>query len=258
MKSLAYSISDEEFKQLVECSVSQADLMRKLGYYCTTGNSFDIVKRRMKELNIFPPEAWKNTTAQAHIKEEISIEDYFVKGVKRSGSGTREKLKKYNLIEYKCAICGNTGEWNGKPLVLQVDHINGDHLDNRLENLRFLCPNCHSQTETFAGKNLKKSSSIQKPKPQHKLNLVCEKCGIPISDESKNHLCHKCFSETRRTVERPDKDALAIMVAKEGFSAIGRKYGVSESAIRKWCKTYDLPTHIEEIRQYVIDNNLGE
>ena len=48
------------------------------------------------------------------------------------------------------------------------------------------------------------------------------------------------------------------MVAKEGFSAIGRKYGVSESAIRKWCKTYGLPTHIEEIRQYVIDNNLGE
>ena len=57
MKSLAYSVSDEEFKQLVECSVSQADLMRKLGYYCTAGNSFDVVKRRMKELNILPPEA---------------------------------------------------------------------------------------------------------------------------------------------------------------------------------------------------------
>lgn len=59
-------------------------------------------------------------------------------------------------MEYKCACCGNTGEWNGRPLVLQLDHINGDNCDNRLENLRFLCPNCHSQTDTFAGRNCKK------------------------------------------------------------------------------------------------------
>ena len=61
-----------------------------------------------------------------------------------------------NLLEYKCEQCGNTGEWLNQPLVLQLDHINGIHDDNRLENLRFLWPNCHSITETYAGKNKNK------------------------------------------------------------------------------------------------------
>ena len=65
------------------------------------------------------------------------------------------RLFKEGLLEEKCAICGNLGEWNDKPLSLVIDHINGNHSDNRIENLRILCPNCHSQTETFAGKNKK-------------------------------------------------------------------------------------------------------
>ena len=59
----------------------------------------------------------------------------------------------YDFI-YKCHICG-IDEWNDKAIVLQLDHINGVKRDNRIENLRFLCPNCHSQTDTFAGKNKK-------------------------------------------------------------------------------------------------------
>ncbi|NDH09841.1 MAG: hypothetical protein EBY16_09610 [Gammaproteobacteria bacterium] len=59
------------------------------------------------------------------------------------------------LIDHKCSECGITNEWNNKPIVLQLDHINGINNDNRLSNLRFLCPNCHSQTETFCGSNIK-------------------------------------------------------------------------------------------------------
>ena len=69
----------------------------------------------------------------------------------------RQTVRKYilrnNLIPYKCSFCGNTGEWRGKQISLELDHINGINNDNRLENLRFLCPNCHATTDTYAWKN---------------------------------------------------------------------------------------------------------
>ena len=65
----------------------------------------------------------------------------------------KSRLIKEEILEYKCALCGNTGEWQGQSLTLQLDHINGINNDNRLKNLRLLCPNCHSQTKTFSGRN---------------------------------------------------------------------------------------------------------
>lgn len=68
----------------------------------------------------------------------------------------RINLKKWlleaGLLENKCILCGQGPVWNDRPLVLQLDHINGVSNDHRIENLRILCPNCHTQTETFAGK----------------------------------------------------------------------------------------------------------
>lgn len=85
----------------------------------------------------------------------------------------RHKLKKRiiegSMIPYVCNECGLTDEWNGKKIVLQLDHINGVNDDNRLENLQFLCPNCHSQTHTYAAKN--RTNSLRKPKRNYKPSL---------------------------------------------------------------------------------------
>lgn len=84
------------------------------------------------------------------------LERIFVVGIKGELRKRSTQLKRALIesgIEYKCAECPCTGEWNGRKLVLQVDHINGQYWDNRKENMRFLCPNCHSQTDTFGSKN---------------------------------------------------------------------------------------------------------
>lgn len=77
----------------------------------------------------------------------------FLKGNIASQNALRNHLKIHK--DYKCEICGMDGIWNGKPLVLVLDHINGNPNDNRYENLRFVCPNCNSQLPTFTGRNKK-------------------------------------------------------------------------------------------------------
>jgi len=72
-------------------------------------------------------------------------------------ASVRKSILRKELIPYKCGICG-IQEWNGKKLSLHLDHINGINNDHRLENLRFLCPNCHSQTHTYTGRNKGKLS----------------------------------------------------------------------------------------------------
>lgn len=152
--SLAYSLPDNQFIQIIAESTSCADAMRKMGFTCVGGSSRNTIKRRIMELAL-DISHWDDKTKNAHAAVLTPHSEYFAKNTPHSGGHICERLLKYNLIPYKCALCGNVGEWLHKPLRLQVDHINGDHNDNRLENLRFLCPNCHSQTETFAGKNVK-------------------------------------------------------------------------------------------------------
>lgn len=153
-KKLHENFTDEEFIKLAKESLSMSEFVLKLGYASGEGtNSRKSVKERCLKLGINPPRATNEYMASFGAQAgTIPIEEYFVKGVSRTGHVTRVKILKHKLMPYKCAICGNTGEWRDNPITLEVDHINGDHLDNRLENLRFLCPNCHSQTETFRGK----------------------------------------------------------------------------------------------------------
>ena len=84
--------------------------------------------------------------------EEILVENSSYTNLNR----LKKRLVRSGVLKYECEECGNNGEWNGKPLALQLEHKNGKHNDHRLCNLCFLCPNCHSQTETYAGRNSNK------------------------------------------------------------------------------------------------------
>lgn len=94
-------------------------------------------------------------------------------------AGIKRRLLKLGWEE-ACALCGQTPEWNGKPLTLQLDHINGRSNDNRTDNLRFLCPNCHAQTETYRGHNIKDPKRCA--------------CGATINARSRQ--CKACASKS--------------------------------------------------------------
>ena len=80
-------------------------------------------------------------------------EEIFTANSKAHKSVLRDYIRRHNVLELKCVECGIEKEWNTKPIVLEIDHINGHSEDNRIENLRMLCPNCHSQTTTYRRRN---------------------------------------------------------------------------------------------------------
>lgn len=151
-------IPDEIFIKVVEESNCIQDIRRKLGYSAGSGSITKYIKKRIEKLNIdtshFGKYKVENYSHPRYTLDEIMVENSKYENVER----LKQRILRANLLEYKCNNCGNAGEWQGKELVLQLEHKNGKHNDHRLENLCFLCPNCHSQTSTYSGKNAGKYS----------------------------------------------------------------------------------------------------
>jgi len=86
---------------------------------------------------------------------QLALDRFLKPGTSPANKWLRKALKEHIKMEYKCTECG-ISEWMNNPITLEIDHINGDNTDNRVENLRYLCPNCHSQTTTYKGRNVNK------------------------------------------------------------------------------------------------------
>jgi hypothetical protein len=220
-------------------SLSIADVCRKLEIRPIGGN-YKSLKKYFNIYNIdishFTGRAWNTGDKFRSFNKKYPIEDILVEN---STYTNTHKLKKRLIDEglkiYECEECG-IENWNDKPISLHLDHKNGDNLDNRLENLRILCPNCHSQTSTYC-KSTKKSSSSELRKSKYdkkSKNKYCI-CGKQIKKTSK--MCNKCHSTSIRKVDRPSVEDLLKEIKEFGYKETGRRYGVSDNAIRKWIKS---------------------
>jgi predicted restriction endonuclease len=145
---------DENIEEIVRNSFTYQEVMTKLGYRCKGGGVFRSLKKRLVKLNIdtshFKGKSHGTSKTAKKTLDIILVEnsDYM------NLYSLKKRIVKENMLEYKCELCG-INNWLGKQLTLHLDHKNGNNRDHRIENIRFLCPNCHSQTDNYAGRNNK-------------------------------------------------------------------------------------------------------
>jgi predicted RNA-binding Zn-ribbon protein involved in translation (DUF1610 family) len=164
----------EVLVEAVAASVSIAGVLRHLGVPLSGGMHAHI-SRRIKFFELDTT----HFTGSGHNRGLISPDRLTpdqILVLRPAGSGrTQPYLLRRALVEtgvpYQCSECGVSGDWNGLPLILHVDHVNGNYLDSRPENVRFLCPNCHSQTASWAGRNKRKNRYRLPPQTQRPIRI---------------------------------------------------------------------------------------
>lgn len=170
------------------------------------------------------------------------------------GTGLSKTIRRYMLekTNYCCEQCGwnKINPFSGKS-PLQVHHIDGNYLNNKEENLKVLCPNCHSLTDTYKSMNKDSVRDRSSYTGRKKIINYCIDCGAEISATATR--CRKC--QAKRKIhpiqEMPvTREELKELIRTLPFTKIAEKYNVSDNAIRKWCDKFNLPRKATVIKQY--------
>ena len=206
---------------IVASSNSITDVLRRMGVSGIGGTAHGYMKRAILEfgLDISHFRSGPQISSRASKKHwSVSLVDN-----KRLSSTRLHKLLKESGRNYICQKCGNLGEWNGVSLVLQIDHIDGVNSNNNPSNLRYLCPNCHSQTETYCKQKIDRNHKCTCGSRRHKASGLCRGCRL---------------KQMRKNI--PSKDTLLALIWSKPSTEIAAEYGVSDSAIVKWCRFHGI------------------
>lgn len=237
MESKIKSFTPEQVQEIVKNSTTKKEVAEKLGYSANGGSTHKTLTKYFTEHNI------DISNLKNNVHPVYTVETVFCENGTISQHSLVNWYKKGNYSPYKCSICGQQPQWNNKPLIMILDHINGNHRDDRLENLRWVCPNCNYQLETTGYKKFR----IKKEQEKN----YCIDCGKEISKESIR--CNKCSGLAKRIpiTDIPiTREQLKNLIRTTPFTKIGQKYNISDNAIRKWCDKFNLPRTKKEIKIY--------
>jgi hypothetical protein len=248
--------SDEDFINAVKSSFSIAEALRKMGL-SPYGGSYKQFKLRVDRLQIDT----SHFTGAGHLKgkkhnwsKKTPLEELLIENSTRvMDSSLKKRIVNDGLLPHKCAICGLENIWQGLPITLHIDHINGNPFDHRIENLRFLCPNCHSQTPNFGAKNRNGKTSRKNERdgkqstPRVKRVNHCELCGNETS-AGKFRYCGDCYRTRRKELQTPyDRrtkivwppvEELLLRLETISCVQLGKELGVTDSSIRRYIKNH--------------------
>jgi hypothetical protein len=232
--------TEEEARQAIAESRSWSEALRRLGYRPAGGNPRTLRKYADRwgiSTAHFDPYASQRGHPSPN---RIPIEKILVENSTYTRSHLKQRLYGEGLKTPVCEFCGQDEIWREGIMAMILDHINGIHDDNRIENLRILCPNCAATLETHCGrKNLRS-------RPERE----CVRCGKTFRPRYRTHRYCSAACGTRwnragkpipgaRRAKRPPRKQLLREIDQLGYLAVGRKYGVSDNAIRKWIRDYE-------------------
>jgi HNH endonuclease len=222
--------TEQQARTAIGAAHSYSEALRLLGVRPAGGNHATLKKYAS---------AWGISTShfewprvRPYHREPRPLEEVLVEGSGYARRQLKRRLIAEGLKEPRCEMCGQGDEWRGRRMALVLDHVNGVWNDNRLENLRILCPNCNATLDTHCGRKNRRP-------PVERACLACG-TGFVARYETHRFCSRRCAvghnAGSLRRVERPPRDRLLAEVAADGWSAVGRRYGVSDNAVRKWAR----------------------
>jgi hypothetical protein len=229
--------SEDDLRAAIDQSECWLDVLRFLGYGIK-GHNYRTVQRWAGQWNVstdhFDPHV---ATTRSAATRRVPLEQVLVEHSPYTRGNLKRRLLAAGLKQSVCELCGQGEVWLGDRMSMVLDHIDGVSDDNRLENLRMLCPNCNATLSTHCGRNT----------PRERPCMACGQVFVPSSNVHRycSAECWGTIASRRyegvprpqtRKVERPSREQLLKDLSEMSMVKVGAKYGVSDNAVRKWLR----------------------